>query len=222
MSAVKLALQRRPILSIQISNFLIKFPIQVYSGDFLKRQVPVLFLENIVRYWDFSDYFESLGLENFALKNKSLSLSQKYWYRKSFGKNSQPGSPKCWSKKVSILASMKSLVSSLSEHHLFSATYNKILINRNMFIRDQFWKNIQTLLLWLGKQRGKNKSLREMCLQGEKSPGLTVLSEFAFTTSNIKQSLVSLGSERLILYRPGLLISSSLFSYVLLNGVCVK
>ena len=61
-----------------------------------------------------------------------------------------------------------------------------------------------------------------MCREGEKSAGLTVLSEFAFTTSNIKQSSVSLDSERLILYRPGLLISSSLFSYVLLNGVCVK
>ena len=65
----------------------------------LKRQVPVLFLENMVRYWDFSYYFESLGLENFALENKSRSLSQKYWYRKSFGKKSQSGSPKCWSKK---------------------------------------------------------------------------------------------------------------------------
>ena len=94
---------------------------------------------------------------------------------------------------------MKSLVSSLSEHHLFFATYDKIPINWNIFIQDQFWKNIQTLLLWLGKQRGKNKSLREMCREGEKSPGLTVLSEFASTTYNIKQSSVSPDSEGLIL-----------------------
>ena len=32
---------------------------------------------------DFSYYFESLCVENFALENKSRSLSQKYWYQKN-------------------------------------------------------------------------------------------------------------------------------------------